>query len=100
MGDRPKYITGYAVIRIDLGPVEHPSHVQEYQRDGEVLPAAGPCNVRVKEIVTTQDVAQREVIRLNRLNSSKGCRYYWQTTHIFLDGTSHGSTTNAIEPTG
>lgn len=97
MGSKPSHVTGYAVIRVDEGPIDHPSSVREYQRDGETLPAAGPSNVTVKEVVMTLEEAQREVIRLNRLNAPKGCSYYWQTTHVFLDGTSHGSATRDIK---
>jgi hypothetical protein len=55
------------------------------------MPAPGPGNVTVKEIVFDADEARNEVIRLNNLNKDKNCRYYWQTTHVFLDGGSHGS---------
>lgn len=47
--------------------------------------------MRVKEVVATAEEARREVVRLNALNAGKGCRYYWQATHVFLDGNSHGS---------
>jgi hypothetical protein len=36
----------------------------------------------VKEIVRSLEVAETEVARLNRLNSSKGCRYFWQATRM------------------
>jgi hypothetical protein len=91
MDGHPGYLPGYAVIRIDDGPLDSPSRVTEYTVDGASLPAAGPSNVTVKEVVTTADEARREVIRLNALNAGKGCRYFWQATHIFLDGRSHGS---------
>jgi hypothetical protein len=94
MGGRPNYVTGYAVIRVD-GPVDHPSRVPEYERDGELLPAPGPSHVTVKEVVMTAEEARREVVRLNRLNADKGCCYYWQATHVFLDGASHGSAARA-----
>jgi hypothetical protein len=45
--------------------------------------------------VTTAEEARREVIRLNALNAGKGCVYFWQATHIFLDGGSHGSAERA-----
>lgn len=51
----------------------------------------GPIDVTVKEVVLSVDEAKREVERLNRLNESKGCRYYWQSTRVFLDGGSFGS---------
>jgi hypothetical protein len=95
MDDKPHYLTGYVVIRIDDGPLDHPSSVRKFTINGVALPAPGPSNVSVKEVVTTAVEACREVIRLNALNSGKGCQYFWQTTHIFLDGGSHGSSGRA-----
>ena len=91
MDGKPRYLAGYAVIRIDDGPLDHPSRVREFTIDGVALPAPGPSNVSVKEVVTTAEEACREVSRLNALNAGKGCHYSWQATHIFLDGGSHGS---------
>lgn len=91
MDGKPRYLAGYAVIRIDDGPLDHPSRVREFVVDGVTMPTAGPSNVSVKEVVTTAEEARREVMRLNALNTSKGCKYFWQATHIFLDGGSHGS---------
>jgi hypothetical protein len=90
------YLTGYAVIRVDDSPPDHPSRVQEWMVDGEPFLTAGPLNVCVKEVVMTVEEAQQEVARLNALNVGKGCRYYWQSTHIFLDGGSHGSAGRAV----
>jgi hypothetical protein len=88
----PGYVTGYAVIRVDDGPWDHPASVREWAAaDGATFPTAGPSNVTVKEVVMTAEEARREVVRLNSLNAQKGCQYYWQSTHIFLDGGSHGS---------
>ncbi|HYV36749.1 MAG TPA: hypothetical protein VE988_13665 [Gemmataceae bacterium] len=91
MGSKPGYVQGYAVIRIDGGPVDHPSRVQEFMLDGVLVPAPGPSNVTVKEVVASAEEARREVARLNALNAGKGCRYFWQATRVFLDGGSHGS---------
>ena len=91
MDGKPRYLAGYAVLRIDDGPLDHPSSVREFMLDGVPMPAPGPSNVSVKEVVTTAEEARREVMRLNTLNAGKGCRYFWQATHIFLDGGSHGS---------
>jgi hypothetical protein len=38
--------------------------------------------VTVKQIVSTKDIAEREVERLTRINATKGCRYFWQTTRF------------------
>ena len=43
-------------------------------------------HVAVKEILPRLDEAEREVERLNRLNSVKGCRYFWQATRFFPNG--------------
>lgn len=57
----------FAVIRID-----------EFQG----LNTALKDKVYVKEIVSTQEVAELEVERLTRINAGKGCRYFWQTTRF------------------
>lgn len=98
MDGKPGYLAGYAVIRVDDGPPDHPWRVGEYVVDGVILPTTGPPNVTVKEVVTSADEARREVMRLNTLNGGKGCRYYWQATHVFLDGRSHGSAESATRP--
>ena len=38
--------------------------------------------VTVKQVVSTQQIAEREVERLRRLNAEKGCRYWWQATRL------------------
>jgi hypothetical protein len=98
MSDASNYVMAYAVIRVDDGTIHHPSRVGEFVRDGVALPAPGPSNVCVKEIVLSAEEAQREVIRLNKLNSEKGCAYFWQSTHIFLQGGSHGSASQDVDP--
>jgi hypothetical protein len=57
----------YAVVRID-----------EY--------LSGADAITVKEILPTIEQADREVERLNRLNSDKGSYYFWQATRYFPRG--------------
>jgi hypothetical protein len=57
----------YAVVRID-----------DYQE--------GEAAITVKEILPTMEEAIKEVDRLNKLNSSKGAHYFWQSTNYFADG--------------
>jgi hypothetical protein len=38
--------------------------------------------VTVKEVLLSQERAEVEVERLNKLNSEKGCRYFWQYTRL------------------
>jgi hypothetical protein len=38
--------------------------------------------ITVKEIVTSHEDAEKEVERLNRINSDKNCIYFWQTTRL------------------
>ncbi len=42
--------------------------------------------ITITEIVPTIDQAVKEVERLNRLNKSKGARYFWQATRYFPEG--------------
>jgi hypothetical protein len=91
MDGKARYIIGFAVIRADDGPVDDPSRPCGWIVDGEPFITAGPSSVCVKEVVLTAEEARREVSRLNALNAEKGSKYYWQSTHIFLDGGSHGS---------
>lgn len=58
----------------------------------------GPPFLKVKEVLTTYEEAQREVARLNKLNGDKDCAYFWQGAHFFLDGTSHGSAEGGRPP--
>jgi len=91
MSKRLNYVNWFAVIRVD--ETEHVSaHVDEIEIGGEMFTVAGPGNICVKEIVQTADEARREVKRLNELNAGKRCKYYWQSTHVFLNGGSHGET--------
>ena len=91
------YIQANAVIRVDGDTMDSDARVSEWVIDGKVQPTAGPANVRVKQILMTAQEARDEVIRLNQLNASKGCKYFWQPTHLFLHGGSHGSDGRTIE---
>ena len=42
--------------------------------------------VTVKEILPGRVEAEREVERLNKLNASKGARYFWQPTRYYPEG--------------
>lgn len=55
----------YAIVRID----ENLSETLEH------------C-ITIKEIVWSIEEAESEVARLNELNRSKGCRYFWQHTRL------------------
>jgi len=41
--------------------------------------------ITVKEVVWSIEQAEAEVSRLNELNESKGCRYFWQTTRLIAN---------------
>ena len=41
--------------------------------------------ITVKEVVWSIEQAEGEVSRLNELNESKGCRYFWQTTRLIAN---------------
>lgn len=80
------YEVAYAIVRVDLYLLlaeECVFQPEEVDRWGHVI--------RIKEVVTTLEEAEREVQRLNKLNADKECHYFWQYTHLFRDGASHGS---------
>ena len=58
---------GYAIVRIDL-----------FQSDD--IPWKN--KITVKKVVSSEDLAENEVARLNLLNADKGCQYFWQITWI------------------
>jgi hypothetical protein len=55
----------YAIIRLDLDPV--------YTDEDRYT---------VKRVMWTEGEATAEVDRLNRLNATKNCRYFWQHTRV------------------
>ena len=38
--------------------------------------------VTIKKLVRSREIAEQEVDRLNKLNSDKGCDYYFQITRL------------------
>jgi hypothetical protein len=62
-----KYDHVYAIIRLD-----------------EFLSGAAPDRnlITVKKVVRSQEEAEREVHRLNKLNADKGCQYFYQITRL------------------
>jgi hypothetical protein len=58
----------YAIVRID-----------DYLKD---LDIPKQNMITVKKIVWSMETAVNEVRRLNNLNESKGCLYFWQYTRI------------------
>jgi len=57
----------YAIIRIDY-----------FQKDNVSIEDM----IAIKKIVWDKKYAESEVDRLNELNSSKDCRYYWRLTRL------------------
>ena len=74
MTNRPE--DGYAVLRVDAVDELSPSRLW-------VEPGSF---VTVKEVLATQEEAEREVERLTALNADKGCLYFWQFTRVFREG--------------
>jgi hypothetical protein len=46
--------------------------------------------IAVKEVVFSQELADAEVRRLNRVNAEKQCLYWWVPTRILRLGTHRG----------
>lgn len=47
-------------------------------------------HITVTKILRSQAAAEREVARLNGLNESKGCRYFWQVTRLIHSKADEG----------
>src|SRR5262245_52449701 len=73
---RTAWTRAYAIVRRDHSP----GHV--YDPDTSRPPAicGGEYHFTVKEIVLSEDVAIREVERLNALADGKTTRYFWSST--------------------
>lgn len=68
MSRKPRYKSrAYAVVRLD-----HP--------DTTGVPLAD--RFTVKEVVWTEEEAEREVERLRSLNGGKRCEYFWQVARL------------------
>jgi len=73
--ERPTPEQRYAIVRVDL---EDAAEIQDDL-------------ISVKEVVSSQSLAEAEVKRLNELNSDRGCHYFACPTRLFAPGTSAGS---------
>jgi hypothetical protein len=58
----------YAIVRID-------GFLADLYSDVEPL-------ITIKKIVWSQEEAEEEVERLNRLNEKKNCKYFWKLTRL------------------
>ena len=85
-GREREWTRGFAIVRVD------PYRLSDTDSAGPGIPC-GDYSITIKEVVLDLEVARREVERLNALNADKGCRYFWQDTHLFLEGGSHGERT-------
>ena len=85
----PRYKKAYAVYRVDYfddldGSGAMPESIANTHDFGKY-------RVTVKEVVMSIEEAEKEVERLNRVNANKRCRYFFDGTHLFDEGGSHGS---------
>lgn len=82
-----KSVEAYAIVRRD----HFPGHELDPDSSSPPQPCGGEYSYTVKEVVTNLRVAEREVERLNTLARGKpNIRYFWEHTHLFLDGGSFG----------
>jgi hypothetical protein len=86
MTRRTSWTQAYAIVRRD----HFPGHT--YDPDDSSPPAicGGDYSFTVKEIVLDEQMAIREVERLNALANGKETRYFWSATRLFSDGGSFG----------
>lgn len=86
MARRGSWTQAYAIVRRD----HFPGH--EFNPDDSSPPSTsgGEYAYTVKEVVLDEDVAIREVERLNALRGNAEVRYFWQGTRLFSEGGSFG----------
>jgi len=75
-----KYDHIYAIIRLDKDVIS-----------GGIIDRN---QVMVKKVVLSKEKAEQEVDRLNRLNTDKGCEYYYQITRLEREPKEQGEETN------
>jgi len=75
-----KYDHIYAIIRLDRDVIS-----------GGIIDRN---QVMVKKVVLSKEKAEQEVDRLNRLNTDKGCEYYYQITRLEREPKEQGEETN------
>jgi hypothetical protein len=69
----------YAVIRLE-------TRLDDLQAlEGNSNAPQASSTVTIKKVVASAEVARQEVNRLNDLNRSENCRYYWQHTRLYPD---------------
>ena len=97
MSKKKEYKTVYVIVRIDYfgsEPIDTnisvPFPNKEIQNDGPSISFNG-YSVTLKEIVTSAELVENEVRRLNEINSDKNCKYFWQSSRLFPENKSFGS---------
>lgn len=68
----------YAIIRLDHS-------ISNIAIEGSSNIPQSIVEVTVKEIVSTAEIAESEVKRLNEINSEKNCKYFWQHTRLIIE---------------
>ena len=92
MSQKKEYKTVYVIVRIDYfgsDPIEK-NNTNPFQNNGPNISFNG-YSVTLKEIVTSIELAENEVKRLNENNSDKHCKYFWQSSRLFPDNNSFGN---------
>jgi hypothetical protein len=97
MSRKKEYEAVYVIVRIDyfgsesIKPdITNPFPNKEIQNEGPNISFNG-YSVTLKEIVTSVELAENEVRRLNEINSDKSCKYFWQSSRLFPENKSFGS---------
>jgi len=91
---KESWIQAYAVVRRD-----HVGHDVDPDASSPPAIAGGEYAYTIKEVVLSLEVAEAEVERLRR-GAGPGVRYFWQGTHLFLDGGSHGGMAESLPSEG
>lgn len=79
----PTWLYVFVVYRIE------PELAQATELDGL------NTHITIKEVLPTEDKANAEVERLNKLNADKGVRYFFQNARYYPTGRTVASTSKA-----
>ena len=79
--------TGQHIVDSQLAMARTKQHVYAIVRIDEFDDSSATLEdmISVKEVVWSIEQAEAEVSRLNELNESKRCRYFWQTTRLIAN---------------
>lgn len=86
----------FIVYRVDLhGLTTLPKRARQFEeyiareaceRDARWRENPWDTLIKIKGVFSEEKYAEQEVVRLNKLNADKPCRYFWQGARLYPEG--------------